>query len=49
MHAQTAVPGFDPGTENSFVHAPDVAPLLRASWVRVDADEPAGAGGRGLL
>ncbi len=28
MHAQTAVPGLDPGIENGFVHLPETAPWL---------------------
>ena len=28
MHAQTAVPGLDPGIENGFVHLPQTAPWL---------------------
>ena len=28
MHAQTAVPGFDLGIENGFVHLPQTAPWL---------------------
>jgi predicted phage terminase large subunit-like protein len=28
MHAQTAVPGLDPGIENGFVHLPQAAPWL---------------------
>jgi hypothetical protein len=27
----------------------DAAPLLRAGWVRADADDPAGVGGGDLL
>jgi hypothetical protein len=42
-------PGPDPRIGNDFVHVPDVARLLRTGWVKVDADDPAGAGGRGLL
>jgi hypothetical protein len=28
--------------------ASDAAPLLRAGWIRVDADDPDGTGGGGL-
>ncbi len=30
MHAQTAVPGLEPGIENGFVHLPQAAPWLAA-------------------